>query len=71
MIWDSLKSAKHGKTSLSAIWLDVANAYGSVPHRPIYFSLKRYGVSRKWIKIIQQYYGGIWSKCFQAFSPSS
>ena len=24
-----------------------------------------------WIKIIQQYYGGIWSKCFQEFSPSS
>ena len=26
-----------------------------------------YGVSEKWIKIIQQYYGGIWSKCFQEF----
>ena len=57
MVWDSLKSAKHDKT----IWLDVANAYGSVPHRLIYFALKRYGVSEKWIKIIQQYYGGIWS----------
>ena len=68
MVWDSLKSAKHDKTSLSAIWLDVANAYGSVPHRLIYFALKRYGVSEKWIKIIQQYYGGIWSKCFQESS---
>ena len=36
MVWDSLKSAKHDKTSLSVIWLDVANAYGSVPHRLIY-----------------------------------
>ena len=71
MVWDALKSAKHDKTSLSAIWLDVANAYGSVPHRLIYFALKRYGVSEKWIQIIQQYYGGIWSKCFQEFSPSS
>ena len=71
MVWDALKSAKRDKTSLSAIWLDVANAYGSVPHRLIYFALKRYGVSEKWIKIIQQYYGGIWSKCFQEFSPSS
>ena len=34
-------------------------------------ALKCYGVSEKWIKIIQQYYGGIWSKCFQEFSPSS
>ena len=71
MVWDSLKSEKHDKTSLSAIWLDVANAYGSLPHRLIYFALKRYGVSEKWIKIIQQYYGGIWSKCFQIFSPSN
>ena len=55
MVLDALKSAKHDKTSLSAIWLDVANAYGSVPHRLIYFALKRYGVSEKWIKIIQQY----------------
>ena len=52
-------------------WLDVANAYGSVPYRLIYFALKRYDVSEKWIKIIQQYYGGIWSKCFQEISPSS
>ena len=37
------------------------NAYGSVPHRLIYFALKSYGVSEKWIKIIQQYYGGIWN----------
>ena len=50
MVWDSLKSAKHDKTSLSAIWLDVANAYGSVSHQIIYFALKRYGVSEKWIK---------------------
>ena len=47
MVWDSLKSAKHDKISLSAIWLDVANAYGLVPHRLIYFALKRYGVSEK------------------------
>ena len=71
MVWDSLKSSKHNKTSFSAIWLDVANAYGSVPHRLIYFALKHYGVSEKWIKIIQQYNGGIRSKCFQEFSPYS
>ena len=40
-------------------------------HRLIYFALKHYGVSEKWIKIIQQYYGGIRSKCFQEFSPYS
>ena len=39
IVWDSLKSAKHDKTSLSAIWLDIASAYGSVPHRLVYFAL--------------------------------
>ena len=28
-------------------------------------------MSEKWIKIIQQYYAGILSKCFQEFSPCS
>ena len=50
MVWDSLTSAKHDKTILSAIWLDVANAYASVSHRLIYFALNSYGVSEKWIK---------------------
>ena len=68
MVWDSLKSAKHDKTSLSAIWFDVANAYGSVPHRLIYFALKCYGVSERWIKIIRQYYGGIRSKFSRIFT---
>ena len=71
MVWDALKSAKHDKTTLSGIWLDVANAYGSVPHRLIYFALRRYGVSEKWIQLIQFYYSGLWSKCFQEASPSS
>ena len=67
MVWDALKSAKHDKTSLSAIWLDVANAYGSVPHRLIYFALKRYGVSEKWIKIIQKYYREFGVSVFKNF----
>ena len=63
MVWDSLKSPRHDKTNLFAILLDVANAYGSVPHRLIYFAFKHYGVSGKWIELVQRYYGGIWSKC--------
>ena len=37
------------------------NGYGLVPHRLTYFAINSYGVSEKWIKIIQQYYGGIWN----------
>ena len=71
MVWEGLKSAKGGKSDLSAVWLDVANAYGSIPHRLIFFALKRYGVPTKWIEIIEKYYSGIWSKCFSNSSPSS
>ena len=32
MIWNSIISAKRGKTELHVIWLDLANAYSSVPN---------------------------------------
>ena len=32
MVWNDLKMAKQNKSSLTAVWLDIANAYGSVPH---------------------------------------
>ena len=31
MVWDALKSAKHDKTSLSAIWHDVAIHFYTCP----------------------------------------
>ena len=69
--WNSLKTAKAEKSDLAAVWLDIANAYGSVPHKLIFFALKRYGVPENWIRIIQIYYSGLWSKCFSQASPSS
>ena len=32
MVWAALKDARSKRRSLSIIWLDLANAYGSVPH---------------------------------------
>ena len=32
MIWNVTLSTKRDKTELQVIWLDLANAYGSVPH---------------------------------------
>ena len=32
VVCDELKSGKAGKSNTAAIWLDIANAYGSVPH---------------------------------------
>ena len=35
LVWDELKIAKSNKTSITAIWLGIANAYGSIPHQLI------------------------------------
>ena len=51
--WDSLKSAKAEKSDLTDIWLDIANAYGSVPDKLILLALKRYGVPDNWIQLIK------------------
>ena len=62
MIWDALTDAKQHKSDLVTVWLDIANAYGTISHRLILLALERYGVSKKWISIIETYYASIWSK---------
>ena len=71
MGWAALKEAKPKSLSLATIWLDIANAYGSIPHKLIIFALHRYGVSPKWIHLIETYYSGIFSKSFSQEAPSS
>ena len=45
MVWHALKEARTQKSNLPVIWLDIANVYGSIPHKLIVFALHRYGVS--------------------------
>ena len=71
MVWSALKEARSTKSDLATIWLDVANAYGSIPHRLIFFALQRYGVPASWISLIKNYYVGIYSKSFSEFAPSN
>ena len=54
-----IKEAKEGKSSLAVIWLDLANAYGSVPHSLVEDTLKAYHVPGKVRDIIQEYYRGL------------
>ena len=70
LVCDELKSSKVNKSNLVAVWLDIANAYGSVPHQLIFLALERYGVHPMWIKIIKAYYSGLWSCSFSPDSPS-
>ena len=43
MVWSALKDARKRGKSIAVLWLDLANAYGSVPHQLIIFALRRYG----------------------------
>ena len=45
MVWHALKEARTHKSTLATVWLGIANAYGSIPHKLIIFALLRYGVS--------------------------
>ena len=71
MVWSTLKEARSTKSSLANIWLDIANAYGSIPHRLLFFALERYGVYPHWISLIKIYYSGIYSRSFSQSAPSS
>ena len=71
MLWDTFKDARLNKKSAATVWLDVANAYGSIPHQLIFLALKRYGVADSWINLIRSYYGGLWSKSNSEGAPSN
>ena len=62
MMWSALKDARKAKESLAVLWLDLANAYGSVPHKLIVFALRRYQVPEDWISLIMAYYDGMWGR---------
>ena len=38
VVWDELKSIKFDKVNIDAVWLDIANAYGSAPHLLIFWA---------------------------------
>ena len=71
MVWHALKEARAQKSNLAVIWLDIANAYGSIPHKLIAFALHKYAVSPQWIRLIETYYKGVFSKSFSESATSS
>ncbi|CAJ1079913.1 uncharacterized protein LOC122133219 [Xyrichtys novacula] len=40
MTWGQIQRAKQEKSNLHGVWLDLVNAYGSVPHKLIQFALE-------------------------------
>ena len=70
MVWSALQDCKSSRKSIAILWLDLANAYGSVPHQLIAFALRRYGVPERWIRLVLNYYDGLWSRSSTASSTS-
>ena len=70
MVWAALQEARLRKKSMVEIWLDLANAYGSIPHSLIRFALKRYGIGEKWMELIMNYYDGLWTRLSTASARS-
>ena len=62
MIWNSILSARRKKTELHVIWLDLANAYSSVPHHLIRMALEFFNFPCKVGEIIMKYFNSAFMK---------
>ena len=58
MIWEAIQNAKRNQLSLHVVWLDLANAYGSVPHQLLWKTLAAHHVPRAVIEVHQEYFNG-------------
>ncbi|CAG5130209.1 unnamed protein product, partial [Candidula unifasciata] len=67
MIWEAIQRAKHERTNLHVIWLDLANAYGAVPHRLLWRALRMFHVPTQISQMVEQYF----SKFALRFSTST
>ncbi|XP_014768063.1 uncharacterized protein LOC106867650 [Octopus bimaculoides] len=55
-IWKAIQDAKQKKRSLNVVWLDLANAYGSVPHELLIRAMDHFHIPDKVIKVMRMYY---------------
>ena len=58
MIWEAIQKAKANKKYLDVIWLDLANAYGSVPHQMIHLFLQMYHFPAEISSMLGTYFDG-------------
>ena len=54
-----IKDAKCKRKDLSVVWLDLANAYGAVPHILIAKALRYYNVPTKIRELILKYFASV------------
>ena len=59
MTWDAIQSAKASKKELHVLWLDLANAYGSVPHMLIAEACGFFHVPKSVASLLTSYFNGL------------
>ena len=54
-----IREAQEEKKEMVVTWLDLANAYGSLPDNLIHLALKRYHVPDEFRKLVESYYANM------------
>ena len=57
-----LSAAKKAKRSLAVVWIDIANAFGSVHHSLIQFALRHYYALIQFCSLPQSWYSDLSTK---------
>ncbi|KAI4876470.1 hypothetical protein NFI96_017397 [Prochilodus magdalenae] len=52
-----IREAREGNENLLVLWLDLANAYGSIPHKLVEITLDRHHIPHKIKDLVLNYYG--------------
>ena len=56
VLTQQIKEAREKKGDLAVLWLDLANAFGSIPHQLIKLTLETYNIPESIIDLIMNYY---------------
>lgn len=65
-----LREAKEGNGDLVVLWLELAHAYGSIPHKLVEETLHRHHVPSKINNLILDYYNNFWKRVTSGSSTS-
>ena len=51
-----IEDAKRNNGDLAVLWLDLTNAYGTIPQKPVELTLKTYHIPERFQKLLQHYF---------------
>ncbi|XP_063056077.1 uncharacterized protein LOC134450154 [Engraulis encrasicolus] len=66
-----IREARENRGNLSVLWLDLANAFGSIPHKLVQLTLVKHHVPSKCRDLIADYYNNFSMRVSAGATPSS